>query len=174
MSVSRPLALAAAVALLSLAAPAHADTDLVGSAPLNGSTVTERPTSVTLGFQDRIVGLPVVAVTGPDGTRVDDGEPVVAGTRVQQSVEPAGNGEYVVVFRVVAEDGHPVKGSLTFVLDAPAEPGFWATNGPQVIGFGVVLLVVVAVAAVRLRPRPVVEEPSPSRRSLRSLLRDHR
>ena len=56
------------------------------------------------------------------------------------------------MFRVVAEDGHPVKGAITFVLDAPAEPGFWATNGLQVAGFGVVLLLSVVVAAVRLRP----------------------
>ena len=137
--------------LLTLAAPAHADTDLVGSAPLNGSTVTARPASVTLDFQDRVVGGAVVAVTGPDGARVDDGEPVVADTRVQQPIEATGNGEYTVVFRVVAEDGHPVKGAITFVLDAPAEPGFWATNGVQVVGFGVVLLLAVVVAAVRLR-----------------------
>jgi len=154
MSVSRSFAVLLAVAVLSLAVPAHADTDLVGSAPLNGSTVTARPTSVTLDFQDRIAGQAVVAVTAPDGSRVDDGEPLVADTRVQQPIEPAGNGEYAVVFRVVAEDGHPVKGALTFVLDAPAEPGFWATNGAQVIGFGVVLLLAVVVAAIRLRPRP--------------------
>ena len=154
MSVSRSLgvALALTLAFLSLAVPAHADTDLVGSAPLNGSTVTARPTSVTLDFQDRIVGGAVVAVTGPDGASVDAGEPVVAETRVQQPIETAGNGEYTVVFRVVAEDGHPVKGAITFVLDAPAEPGFWATNGLQVIGFGVVLALAVGVAAVRLRP----------------------
>lgn len=152
--------LSAGVVLLSVAVPAHADTDLVGSAPLNGSRVTSRPTSVTLDFKDRIVGQPLVAVTGPDGARVDDGRPVVVDTRVQQPVETTGNGEYAVVFRVVAEDGHPVKGTVTFVLDAPAEPGFWATNGAQVIGIGAVLLLTVVVAALRLRPRPVVEEPS--------------
>jgi len=140
------------VALLSLAVPAHADTDLVGSAPFNGSTVTSRPTSVTLDFQDRLVGPVVVAVTAPDGSRVDEGEPLVADTRVQQPIEPTGNGEYAVVFRVVAEDGHPVKGALTFVLDAPAAPGFWAAYGVQVIGFGVVLLLAVVVAVLRLRP----------------------
>ncbi len=160
MSVSRPLALALAAALLSLAAPAHADTDLVGSTPVNGSTVTSRPTSVTLDFQDRIVGQALVAVTGPDGARVDDGAPVVSGTRVQQPVESAGNGEYVVVFRVVAEDGHPVKGTVTYTLDAVAGPGFWAAYGAQMVGFGVLLLLAVAVAALRLRPRPLVEETS--------------
>ena len=162
MSVSRPLgmALALTLAFLSLAVPAHADTDLVGSAPLNGSTVTARPTSVTLDFKDRIVGQALVAVTAPDGARVDDGEPVVMDTRVQQPIEPTANGEYAVVFRVVAEDGHPVKGTVTFTLDAPAEPGSWATNGAQVIGIGAVLLLTVVVAALRLRPRPAVEEPS--------------
>ena len=161
MSVSRPLGLllSATLALLSLAVPAHADTDLVGSAPLHGSTVTSRLTSVTLEFKDRLVGPVVIAVTGPDG-RVDSGQPVVSDTRVQQPVKLQGNGEHTVVFRVVAEDGHPVKGTVTFVLDAPAEPGFWGTNGAQVIGIGVVLLLTVVVAALRLRPRPVVEAPS--------------
>ena len=153
MSIPRPLAVALALALLTLAVPAHADTDLVGSAPLHGSTVSSRPTSVTLDFRDRIVGQPLVAVTGPDGARVDAGVPVVADTRVQQPIEPTANGEYAVVFRVVAQDGHPVKGALTFVLDAPQEPGFWASYGTQVVGFGVVLLLAVAVAALRLRPR---------------------
>lgn len=159
MSVSRPLALALTVVLLVLAVPAHADTDLVGSAPVHGSTVTSRPTSVTLDFRDRIVGQPVVAVTGPDGARVDDGAPLVADTRVQQPIAPTADGEYAVVFRVVAEDGHPVKGAVTFVLDAPAEPGFWASYGVQVIGFGVLLLLVVVVAALRLRPTPT--QPTP-------------
>lgn len=159
MSVSRPLAAALTLVLLVLAVPAHADTDLVGSAPLHGSTVTSRPTSVTLDFKDRLVGEPLVAVTGPDGARVDDGRPVVLDTRVQQPVDTTGNGEYTVVFRVVAEDGHPVKGTVTFVLDAPAEPGFWAANGAQVIGIGAVLLLTVVVAALRLRPRPARPQP---------------
>lgn len=155
MSVSRPLVAALTLVLLVLAVPAHADTDLVGSAPVHGSTVTSRPTSVTLDFKDRLVGQPLVSVTGPDGARVDDGRPVVMDTRVQQPVDTTGNGEYTVVFRVVAEDGHPVKGTVTFVLAAPAEPGFWAANGAQVIGIGAVLLLTVVVAALRLRPRPV-------------------
>lgn len=154
MSVSRAAAVLLAVVLLALAVPAHADTDLVGSAPLNGSTVSSRPSSVTLDFQDRIVDGAVVAVTGPDGARVDAGVPLVADSRVQQPIEPTANGEYAVVFRVVAADGHPVKGALTFVLDAPDEPGFWAAYGVQVIGFGFVLLLAVVVAAVRLRPQP--------------------
>jgi methionine-rich copper-binding protein CopC len=143
---------AAALVLLSLAVPAHADTDLLGSSPVHGSTVTSRPTSVTLDFQDRIVGQPVVAVTGPDGARIDAGAPLVVDTRVQQPIEPTTNGEYAVVFRVVAADGHPVKGALTFVLDAPDEPGFWADYGIHVVGFGVVLLLAVVVAALSLRP----------------------
>jgi methionine-rich copper-binding protein CopC len=141
-----------AAALLWFVAPAHADTSLVGSSPVHGSTVTARPTSVTLDFQNRIIGPAVVAVTAPDGSRVDSGEPVVADTHVQQPVRTAGNGEYTVVFRAVAEDGHPVKGTLTFLLDAPAEPGFWSTYGAQVIGFGVVVALVVLVAALRLSP----------------------
>jgi copper transport protein len=63
-------------------APADADTVLIDSRPGDGATVTVRPESVTLDFQTRILPPAAVAVLGPDGQRVDSGEPAVLGNRV--------------------------------------------------------------------------------------------
>jgi methionine-rich copper-binding protein CopC len=134
-------------------APSGADTALVGSQPVDGATVTSRPASVTLEFGNRIVPPAAVAVFAPNGSRVETGGPVVIGNRVQQQIATTADGEYRVAFRVMAEDRHPVEGGLTFTVDAPEGPGFWAANGAQLVGVGVVLLLVAAVAALRLRRR---------------------
>jgi hypothetical protein len=149
------LALAALLWLLTGLAPADADTVLVGSRPGDGTTVTVRPDSVTLDFQTRILPPAAVAVLGPNGQRVDAGDPSVLENRVQQRVKATANGTYTVVYRVVGADTHGVQGQLTFTVDAPAVEtrGSWLSrNAGQLVGVGVVLLLIVAVAALRLRP----------------------
>jgi methionine-rich copper-binding protein CopC len=142
--------------------PAAADTVLVDSRPGDGTTVMVRPDSVRLDFANPIIPPAAVAVVGPDGQRVDSGEPAVLGNRVQQPMRASDNGVYTVVYRVVGDDTHRVQGQLTFTLDAPvAEPrGSWLSrNGGQLIGAGVVLLLIAAVAALRLRPRLHADHP---------------
>jgi methionine-rich copper-binding protein CopC len=136
-------------------APAEADTVLVGSRPGDGTTVTVRPDSVTLDFQNPIIPPAAVAVVGPDEQRVDTGQPAVLGNRVQQPMSASANGTYTVVYRVVGDDTHRVQGQLTFTVKAPVvEPrGSWLSrNGAQLIGVSVVLLLITTVAALRLRP----------------------
>ena len=135
--------------------PASADTVLVDSRPSNGTTVTARPDSVTLDFQTRILPPAAVAVLGPDGQRVDSGEPAVLGNRVQQRMTGTADGTYTVVFRVVGDDNHQVDGQITFTVDAPAAEtrGSWLSrNAAQLTGAAVILLLITAVAALRLHP----------------------
>jgi methionine-rich copper-binding protein CopC len=107
-----------AMSTLVSAAPASAHTSLVAMTPANGSAVVTAPTQVVLTFDEAVeqVGDGVV-VTAPSGTHVESGQAVVTGALVSQQLlalsEP---GHYTVVYRVVADDGHPVTGTLGFDL----------------------------------------------------------
>jgi methionine-rich copper-binding protein CopC len=131
--VSRTLAVAAATALTALfvvlgGAPAAAHTGLQSSTPADGEALTSAPDTVTLTFATAVASqFAQVAVTGPDGQSVTTGEATVEGAVVRQPVSPVGDGAYVVAYRVVSDDGHPVSGELSFTLTgtgaAPAPTG---------------------------------------------------
>ncbi|MBF5081743.1 copper resistance CopC family protein [Quadrisphaera sp. INWT6] len=127
MSLSSPTrtlaALGAAAVLgcssLLLAPAAWAHDSLVSSTPGDGTTVTNAPESVSLGFSSAPLQLGAqVQVTGPDGAVVTDGEPQVAGDDVVQGLaadRPAGT--YTVDWRVTSSDGHPIQGTVTFTAE---------------------------------------------------------
>lgn len=109
------------VGLLVWALPASAHTGLVSSDPADGAVLAEAPASITLTFTE-----PVTLAEG--GTRLHDadgGELAVEGRSVDEvvSVVPPDlpDGTFVLTFRVVSADGHPVTGSLSFSVEAPAE-----------------------------------------------------
>jgi copper resistance protein C len=104
--------------------PAVAHDALLDSEPADGAVVTQAPDRVLLSFAatQAEIGAEVV-VTGPDGTVWSDGPAVVSGATVTQPLK-AGmpSGEYTVLWRSVAGDGHPVDGALGFTLDLPVDP----------------------------------------------------
>ena len=155
----------AALLLLSVGSgPATADATLVGSQPADGATLSQRPDTVTLDFAARILPPADVAVLAPDGRRVETGDAAVLDTRVQQQFSSAANGRFTVTYRVVGEDRHPVEGQIVFTVDAPVEaaPSWMSRYGAQLVGFGVVLALVVAIAALRLRPQAIPTPPAGS------------
>lgn len=103
--------------LLALSAPAGraaAHATLVGTDPAAGSVLPTAPERASLRF-DEPVSLPANGVQFFDaaGTRL----PVTASTLdAVVTVElPTGlDGTYILAWRVVSDDGHPVAGSLTF------------------------------------------------------------
>lgn len=144
-SVPRSLVLAAATVLASLllvlsGGPAAAHTGLQSSTPADGQTLTVAPDAISLTFSSAVASeFAQVAVTGPDGESVTSGEVTIDGAVVSQSVSTSGDGAYVVAYRVVSDDGHPVSGQLTFTLtgtggaateSAPAEPTLVNTPAP--------------------------------------------
>ena len=150
-SIPRILVVAAATALASLllvlgGGPALAHTGLQSSTPADGETLTAAPDAVTLTFSSAVASeFAQVAVTGPDGESVTSGEVSIDGAVVTQPVSTRGDGAYVVAYRVVSDDGHPVSGQLTFTLtgtgtgtgtggaateSAPAEPTLANTPEP--------------------------------------------
>lgn len=111
---------AVALATLGALAPATAacaHSRLTGTQPAGGTTVAAEPSAVRLLFDEAVSSrFAVVAVTGPSGARVDRGAPqVIAGTTIDQPVdELAAPGSYLVAYRVVSADGHPVSGQFRF------------------------------------------------------------
>ncbi|TMR23695.1 copper resistance protein CopC [Nonomuraea turkmeniaca] len=110
----------AAVGVLPPAAQAH--NVLIGSDPKDGATLSASPERVTLVFDQAVrQGYAQVGVTGADGSSWADGAAVVAAERVSVKVKPLrAGGSYVVGYRILSADGHPVTGKITFGLAADA------------------------------------------------------
>lgn len=151
------------VALLAPAAPAQAHDTLLGSRPAAGAVVATAPTSVELLFAAEVAPYaPVIVVTGPSGATVQSGPAQADGTQVAQPLEPLREtGEYVVTYRVVSGDGHPVSGTFSFFYGTTpsAQPGTGAdparTSGATavIVGLAVLAVAAVVVGAVVARRR---------------------
>ncbi len=102
--------------LLAPATPASAHAVLQTTDPPTNAVLPEAPPRVTLTFSESVQLVPGrTQVLGPDGRRVDEGEPTVAGNTVTIALRPAAaQGTYLVSFRVISADSHPVAGGLTY------------------------------------------------------------
>ena len=112
------------VVLLGPAAPASAHATLLSTTPAANSVVSQPPAAVLLTFTEPVSPITgKVRVTGPDG-RADAGEPRVEGTNLYINLGPnTPNGTYLVTYRVLSADGHPVAGAFTFSIGAPSPGG---------------------------------------------------
>jgi len=110
------VAVLTALAAVGFAGPAAAHDVLISSDPADGSTVQTAPATVTLTFDQPVQNFePVVTMTGPEGQSYQSGSPTVDSTVVTSAVgEITQAGEYVIAFRVVSADGHPVTGEVKF------------------------------------------------------------
>lgn len=103
------------------AAPAAAHVELEAAVPAGGQLLTVPPDAVSLRFSDPLQrSFSQVAVTGPDGTAVAAGPPIPSGSEVRQPVRATMPGGYVVAYRVLSRDGHPITGTLRFRYEPPA------------------------------------------------------
>lgn len=124
MQVRAWLAALVLAAPLAVAAPgaALAHTELTSTTPRDGQSVAAPPAEIRLVFRgelQREFAQLVVSNTGT-GARVDLSAPQVSDTTVRQPM-PAqlAAGSYVVAYRVVAADGHPITGQFRFEYVAP-------------------------------------------------------
>ncbi len=116
------VALLQSVAMVMGASPASAHATLIGTDPEEGEVLAETPDVVTFTFDER------VSLTD-DSIKVFDakGDPVSADATSSDEIVTADlpdelpDGTYVVTFRVVSADAHPIAGSLTFSIGAPSE-----------------------------------------------------
>jgi copper transport protein len=108
------------VVLVATAVPASAHAVLEGTSPTNGSTfsVADAPRSVKMHFGESVgAKLGAIRVYNDRGQLLDTGKPEHPGgdgSTVQASVPKLGTGTYVVTWRVISADTHPVEGAFTF------------------------------------------------------------
>jgi copper transport protein len=117
--------LLALVAVVTAAAPAAAHAELRRTEPSNGAQLDDGPRTVEVEFTERVsADLGGLRVLDADGDRVDDGAVEVDGTVVRVGVEAdLPDGSYVVSYRVISLDSHPIRGGFVFsVGDAVADP----------------------------------------------------
>ena len=124
------LAFALLVALIpARAASAHAE--LVATDPADGAVVDEAPEALTMQFTEDVSVRPDgVRVLDATGERVDDGSAAAEGSDVTVPLDGTiADGTYVVAWRAVSADGHPIRGSYTFSVGEETAIGKGVANG---------------------------------------------
>ncbi|MEJ3746124.1 copper resistance protein CopC [Actinomycetes bacterium KLBMP 9797] len=105
-------------------APASAHAALVSATPTQGAVIGSSPTEVRLTFNEPVGIIPGrTQVIAPNGKRVNDGDPVVSGTTLRIAVRTADRplGTYLVSYRIISADGHPLSGGFMFSVGAPSQ-----------------------------------------------------
>jgi len=150
------------------AAQAHAA--LVRTSPAQGSIVTTAPSEVVITFSEVVQPVPTrITVIAPDGKRIDSGNPRVQGGDLHIPVRTnVPGGTYLVSYRVISADSHPVGGGFTYSVGAPSPGGApKPANGGetdkivatgvsimQFVGFvGLILVLGPAMVLIALWPR---------------------
>ena len=85
--------------------------------PANNEVLTEAPTELVLKF-DKPMRITKLALTDQSGTnyevqRTDQMKHVL---KLVAQLDPLPNGEYQVDWRGLSEDGHPMKGTFSFIV----------------------------------------------------------
>lgn len=113
--------LVAAAAVVGLATPASAHATLVSTDPAEGAVLPTAPGGVTFTFDEPVQLVPKGLLAFDASGDPVDIEASASGTEVEGDL-PNGldDGTYVVTWRVVSADGHPIAGSLTFHVGAPS------------------------------------------------------
>jgi len=106
------------VVLAGSAAPAAAHASLLSTNPPDDSVLDAAPSEVSLTFTEGVQVQPDgVRVLSADGTRVDQGAALASGSTVSAPVRSGlPDGGYVVAWRVVSSDGHPINGAFRFSI----------------------------------------------------------
>src|SRR5258708_19427746 len=162
------LALALTVVVI-VAAPASAHAVLLSETPRANSTVRTSPSAIDLTFSENVeVSFGSISVFNEKGDRVDIGAPQHVASpahTVSSSVGHLGTGAYVVTWRVISADSHPVHGALTFTVgnssanaDALAAKLEGQGGGTKSVG---VLFPIAPPPASPGMPPPLLPVPSP-------------
>lgn len=171
------------IVVLTSAGPAAAHTTLIATDPVDGAVLTEAPDHAALTFNEP-VSLP------QQGVRVFDarGKHLPSSASASDAVvtvdlpDRLSEGTYVVAWRVVSADGHPVAGSLTFsigkpstAVSSPAAPAAesrsvtTALSAAEAVGYlGLLLAVGLGIFAVLVLP--AASDAARARRWMRQLL----
>jgi copper transport protein len=121
-------AVVAALLLLAqilLAGPASAHAELIATTPRNGQRLASAPSEVTLRFTESvgIVAGGLRLIDSDTGEQVETPAPHAAGDSIRWPMPPdLPDGAYLVSWRVISADSHPVAGAFSFGVGADATP----------------------------------------------------
>jgi methionine-rich copper-binding protein CopC len=99
---------------------AFAHAEIAKTNPIKNAILAEPPKSVWIEFGESLLTLDTkvvntLTVTNSKGKRVDKSPTIISGARATTKILGAlKKGKYLVTYRVVSEDGHPVKASYYF------------------------------------------------------------
>ena len=143
--------LLAVACVLLLASPGSAHAELVKTTPANGQRLETAPAKVTLAFSESVNLLEDgISLLNSHGATVSTPDPTVDGHTVTWPMpKHLRNGPYVVTWRVISSDGHPVDGAFSFGVGAAARavPGAvsatestaqtapWQVVGARLVGY---------------------------------------
>jgi copper transport protein len=117
---------AVAAAALALPAAASAHAALLKTVPQASGTTNAAPPEVRLTYSEPIEPrFAIVSVTDAAGRQVTSGQPAAAAGSAETLVTPLRKlpeGWYLVFWRVISADGHPVRGVFTFAVGPNAGP----------------------------------------------------
>ncbi|MCU1455598.1 MAG: copper resistance protein CopC [Acidimicrobiales bacterium] len=110
------------------AAEAHAE--LTASTPADGARLATVPPRIQLGFSESVtVPADGVQVLDSRGRRVDAGKATVQGATVVVALRAGlGDDGYIVSWRVISADSHPVTGGISFVVGSGPAPSLDAVR----------------------------------------------
>jgi copper transport protein len=116
------------------ASPASAHAALVRTSPVQGTVTQTPPYEIVVTFTEHVTLVrDKISVVGPDGKRIDQGTPTVSGADLHIPVRTnVPRGTFLVSYRVISADSHPVGAGFTYSVGAPSDtaplPGS-ATSG---------------------------------------------
>jgi copper transport protein len=131
---------------LATAPSALAHATLVASDPVDGSRLKAAPSAVSVTFDEAVTvnSAGYLRVVDQVGRRVDTGRVAHPnGAKVSVSLKSGlGDGTYTASYRIVSDDGHPVAGSIRFVVGngalAAATGSLSTVDGATSVAFDVV------------------------------------
>ena len=118
---------ATALALVALVpSPASAHASLVSTDPAAGSVVDDPPKAITLTFTEPVeVPSNAIRVYDSRGEQIDVGDASHPGSvqrEVRADVPDLENGTYVVTWRAISSDAHPIRASFVFTVGTGVPP----------------------------------------------------
>jgi len=125
-------------AVAGLATPASAHATLESTQPANGTALPKSPGSVILHFDQQVSVSPTsIEVFNSSAKRIDSGDTrhVPNDSHSVETAIPASlpAGGYVVTWRVVSADSHPVNGAFTFFIGAATGGGAISSEASRLL-----------------------------------------
>jgi copper transport protein len=116
--------------LITPASPASAHAALLQSEPQSGAILASSPGEVVLTFSEPVRIVPQkIHIIGPDGSKVDGAVPTTQGSQLRIPMKPTTErGTYLISFRVISADSHPIAGGIPFSIGAPSASAPSATT----------------------------------------------